>query len=92
MGVVIPIINGKLRSEEGMAFRTRFGELNSFVLDSLCGLDEAIQYGQGDERKNNLLDVLRILLISKNIKALEKVYSVLSQIWLSYLLHLEYFS
>lgn len=67
MGVVIPIINGKLRSEEGMAFRTRFGELNSFVLDSLCGLDEAIQYGQGDERKNNLLDVLRSLLISKNI-------------------------
>lgn len=51
MGVVIPIINGKLGSEEGMAFRTRFGELNSFVLDSLCGLDEAIQYGQGDERK-----------------------------------------
>lgn len=55
MGVVIPIINGKLGSEEGMAFRTRFGELNSFVLDSLCGLDEAIQYGQGDERKKELV-------------------------------------
>lgn len=55
MGVVIPIINGKLRSEGGMAFRTRFGELNSFVLDSLCGLDEAIQYGQGDERKKELV-------------------------------------
>ena len=38
-----------------MAFRTRFGELNSFVLDSLCGLDEAIQYGQGDERKKELV-------------------------------------
>lgn len=55
MGVVIPIINGKLGSEEGMAFRTRFGELNSFVLDSLRGLDEAIQYGQGDERKKELV-------------------------------------
>lgn len=55
MGIVIPIINGKLGSEEGMAFRTRFGELNSFVLDSLCGLDEAIQYGQGDERKKELV-------------------------------------
>lgn len=55
MGVVIPIINDKLGSEEGMAFRTRFGELNSFVLDSLCGLDEAIQYGQGDERKKELV-------------------------------------
>lgn len=55
MGVVIPIINDKLGSEEGMAFRTRFSELNSFVLDSLCGLDEAIQYGQGDERKKELV-------------------------------------
>lgn len=55
MGVVIPIINGKLGSEDGMAFRTRFGELNSFVLDSLRGLDEAIQYGQGDERKKELV-------------------------------------
>lgn len=55
VGVVIPIINGKLGSDEGMAFRTRFGELNSFVLDSLRGLDETIQYGQGDERKKELV-------------------------------------
>lgn len=55
VGVVIPIINGKLGSEEGMAFRTRFGELNSFVLDSLRGLDEIILYGQGEERKKELV-------------------------------------
>lgn len=55
VGVIIPMINGKLGSEEGMAFRTRFGELNSFVLDSLRGLDETIQYGQGEERKKELI-------------------------------------
>lgn len=55
VGVIIPIINGKLGSEEGMAFRTRFGELNSFVLDSLRGLDETIQYGQGEKRKKELI-------------------------------------
>lgn len=55
VGVVIPIINGKLGNEEGMAFRTRFGELNSFVLDSLRGLDETIQYGQEEERKKELV-------------------------------------
>ena len=54
VGVVIPIINGKLGSEEGMAFRTRFGELNSFVLDLLRGLDETIQYGQGKKRKQEI--------------------------------------
>ena len=30
-----------------MEFRAKFGELNSYVLDSLRGLDETIQYGQG---------------------------------------------
>ena len=34
-----------------MEFRTKFGELNSFVLDSLRGLDETIQYGQGKIRE-----------------------------------------
>lgn len=34
-----------------MEFRTEFGNLNSFVLDSLRGLDETLQYGQGEERK-----------------------------------------
>ena len=42
VGVIIPVINGKLGSAEGMTFRNNFGELNSFVLDSLRGLDETI--------------------------------------------------
>lgn len=51
VGVVIPMWNGTRGSQKGMEFRTGFGELNSFVLDSLRGLDETIQYGQGEERK-----------------------------------------
>lgn len=51
VGVVIPMWNGRRGSESGMEFRTGFGELNSFVLDSLRGLDETIQYGQGERRK-----------------------------------------
>ena len=54
VGVVIPIWNGKRGGEKGMEFRTEFGELNSFVLDSLRGLDETIQYGQGEKRKEQL--------------------------------------
>ena len=51
VGVVILMWNGTRGSQKGMEFRTGFGELNSFVLDSLRGLDETIQYGQGEERK-----------------------------------------
>ena len=56
VGIIIPITNGKLGSEEGMAFRNYFGQLNSFVLDSLRGLDETIQYNQGIERKQEIIE------------------------------------
>ena len=54
VGVAIPMWNGKRGSQKGMEFRTSFGELNSFVLDSLRGLDETIQYGQGEKRKEQM--------------------------------------
>lgn len=54
VGIVIPMWNGRRGSQKGMEFRTNFGELNSFVLDSLRGLDETIQYGQGEKRKEQM--------------------------------------
>lgn len=56
VGVVIPVWNGRRGGEKGMEFRTAFGELNSFVLDSLRGLDETIQYGQGEQRKKEICE------------------------------------
>lgn len=61
VGVVIPLWNGKHGSQKGMEFRTEFGELNSFVLDSLRGLDETIQYNQGEKRKGQMSDRSRKL-------------------------------
>lgn len=61
VGVVIPMWNGKRGSQKGMEFRTNFGELNSFVLDSLRGLDETIQYGQGEQRKEQMSERSRNL-------------------------------
>ncbi len=56
VGAVIPLWNGKRGGDTGMKFRTEFGELNSFVLDSLRGLDETIQYGQGNVRKSRMTE------------------------------------
>ncbi|MCR4713242.1 MAG: ABC transporter ATP-binding protein/permease [Treponemataceae bacterium] len=50
VGVLIPDINSKLGSAQGFEFRNKFGELNSFVLESLRGLDETIQYDFGKKR------------------------------------------
>ena len=45
VGAVIPLLFGRAGADTGMQFRNDFGELNSYVLDSLRGLDETIQYG-----------------------------------------------
>lgn len=54
VGVAIPLRNGKKGAADGMEFRSAFGELNSFILDSLRGLDEIIQYGKGKERMKQM--------------------------------------
>lgn len=50
VGIVIPLVMSRLSGDDGMKFRTMSGELSSFVLESLRGLDEIIQYGQGSNR------------------------------------------
>lgn len=69
VGAVIPVWNGKRGAQKGMEFRTEFGELNSFVLDSLRGLDETIQYGKGEERKEQITER------SKNLAGMQEVLS-----------------
>ncbi|QTQ15125.1 ABC transporter ATP-binding protein [Treponema parvum] len=54
VGAVIPLVNAKLGGADGLKFRNAFGELGSFVLDSLRGLDETIQYGCGKKRLSKL--------------------------------------
>lgn len=54
VGVLIPLWNGRKGAQEGMEFRNSFGELNSFILDSLRGLDETIQYDKGQERMEQM--------------------------------------
>ena len=69
VGAAIPMWNGRRGSQKGMEFRTEFGELNSFVLDSLRGLDETIQYGQGEKRKEQMS------MRSKNLAGMQESLS-----------------
>ena len=54
VGLVIPLWNGKRSGSQGMEYRNAFGELNSFVLESMRGLDETIQYGHGEKREKQM--------------------------------------
>lgn len=50
VGALIPLIMGRLGGGSGMQSRENIGRMNSFVLESLRGLDEIIQYGQQSKR------------------------------------------
>lgn len=50
VGIVIPVITSKMSGDSGIRFRTKSGNLSSFVLDSLRGLPETIQYDMGKKR------------------------------------------
>lgn len=56
VGAVIPLFYGKRGADKGMEFRNGFGDLNSFILDSLRGLDETIQYRQGEKRRKEMTE------------------------------------
>ena len=50
VGIVIPLVTSKRSGDDGMQFRSSAGKLSAFVLDSLRGLPETVQYGQGRKR------------------------------------------
>lgn len=50
VGVAIPVFTSRRSGEDGARFRAKSGALNGFVLDSLRGLSETIQYQMGEKR------------------------------------------
>ena len=72
VGAVIPLVNAKLGGAEGLKFRNAFGNLSAFVLDSLRGLDETIQYGCGKKRLSELeMKSQKLTATQKKLSALE---------------------
>ena len=50
-GDLISVITSRRSGDTGMRFRTESGALSAFVIDSLRGLNETIQYDRGAERR-----------------------------------------
>ena len=71
VGILIPMITSKFSGDTGILFRSKSGELSGFVLDSLRGLSEILQYGQGEKRlehMNSMTDGL-----SKNEEKMKRI-------------------
>ncbi len=50
VGIAVPLAVSRAGGDAGIQLRNRSGELSGFVLDSMRGLTETIQYGQGEAR------------------------------------------
>lgn len=50
VGAIIPLAISKMSGDDGIKFRTKSGELSAFMLDSIRGLSETLQYNQGTKR------------------------------------------
>ena len=50
IGVAVPLITAKVSGDKGLIFRTKSGKFSGFILDSLHGLYETLQYGNGNKR------------------------------------------
>ena len=72
VGILIPVLTSMLSGDMGLRFRQQSGELNSFVLDSLRGLDELIQYHQGDRR------LIQINKMTDELSAIDKKMKIVS--------------
>lgn len=54
IGIIIPLATSKVSGDDGIKFRTKSGELSAFVLDSIRGLSETIQFNQGTKRLDEI--------------------------------------
>ena len=54
IGFCIPYFTSKIGKKAGMEYRNKFGETNSYLLDSLRGLKEVLIFKNGEKRKENI--------------------------------------
>lgn len=81
VGCVIPLWNGKNGGQKGMEFRFGFGSLNSFVLESLRGIDETIQYGQGEKRKEQMSQKsIELGILQKDLNRMEAMQRAITNL------------
>jgi len=56
IGVIVPLIISKISGNTGDEIRTQSGELAAYVLENIRGLDETVQYQNGQNRMKGMND------------------------------------
>ncbi|MDR1642589.1 MAG: ABC transporter ATP-binding protein/permease [Clostridiales bacterium] len=82
VGIILPLIFSRLGTKQGQTLRNKQGELSSFYLESLRGLPDLLQMGQGNSRPKEILqktvDTNKIQNSLKNFEGLSSALSGLA--------------
>ena len=88
IGVIIPAIFTKKVEKISMIYRNKTGDMNSFMLRSLRGVNEILQFSNGDKRLNDIInksDELAKLKISfSEIEQRQKAFTSITVMFSSY--------
>ncbi|MFU0799301.1 MAG: ABC transporter ATP-binding protein/permease [Xylanivirga thermophila] len=80
IGILVPLVNSSLGREDGLDYRNEVGEMNTYLLDSLRGLREIMQYDQGDKRQREIYEQTQGLSrIQRKLIRLQSFTSILSE-------------
>lgn len=74
VGVVVPLMISKMSRDDGQKFRDKTGNISAFILDSLRGLSEIIQYNAGAKRLEKMTELIQD--ISKDEERMKTVSSI----------------
>lgn len=70
VGIAVSLLISKISGDDGQKFRDKSGNISAFILDSLRGLNEIIQYGAGKKRLEQITDLTND--ISKDEERMKK--------------------
>lgn len=66
VGIIIPLVISKLNKDDGLKFRTKSGDLSSYVLDSLRGLPEILQFNISKARLDKIKKYTDELIVEED--------------------------
>lgn len=81
VGLILPFITSKLSNQAGMDYRNQFGELNTYVLESIHGLKIVDQYAMGKTHLKEMKEqTIKLNELNKKLKKVEGISSALSEV------------
>lgn len=79
VGVGVPFVASRVAGNDGRILREGMGSLNAFVLDSLRGLGETLQYGRSAERSCELArNMTQLSKVEKRLKGKAALFGALT--------------